>query len=118
MRPARRSRVAGFSAGRTAAALGWVLSAGCAWAGSISATVKDKSGAPLPNAVIYVVPLGAASPPAAGSPEPATVNQQDFQFSPLVTVVRVGTPVFCSIKSGPEKPGRCSATLKKLVFTY
>jgi plastocyanin len=61
-----------------------------ATAGTLVAQIKDKNGGPVPNAVVYVLPVGAKAPPA---PPTATgvVEQSYFKFEPFVSVVQTGT---------------------------
>jgi plastocyanin len=57
---------------------------------SLSVTIVDGTGAPLQDAVAWVVPRGAA--PAGAKPQ-AAVQQIDKAFVPLVTVVQANTLV-------------------------
>lgn len=65
--------------------------AGAAFAGNLNVQVKDVSGKPLADAVVFL-----ESPAARAAVKPAVgveVAQSGKQFSPLVTVVPVGTSV-------------------------
>lgn len=64
---------------------------GSAVAASVTVHVVDAAGAPVPNAVVYAEPVGGA--PVPKSLRQAEVEQKDFRFFPLVSVVQVGTPV-------------------------
>lgn len=66
-----------------------LLAACCAHAATISVTVVDKDGNPVPDAVVVVRPAvpGTAKRPLAAQ---ATVTQQKMQFVPAVSVVPVG----------------------------
>jgi plastocyanin len=59
-------------------------------AGNIAVVVKDKSGAPVQDAVVYALPV-AGKPPLARTR--TIVAQQGKQFVPYVSVVQVGNPV-------------------------
>lgn len=60
-------------------------------AARISAEIKDASGAPLADAVIYAEQAGATGP--AKTRREVQIEQIDKTFVPLVTVVQTGTPV-------------------------
>ena len=59
-------------------------------AGTLVAQVKDRNGSPVPNAVIYAIPVGGSVPPMAANVT-AIVEQQMFKFEPYVSVVQTGT---------------------------
>ena len=59
-------------------------------AGTLVAQVKDRNGSPVPNAVIYAIPVGGSVPPMAANVS-AIVEQQMFKFEPYVSVVQTGT---------------------------
>jgi len=64
---------------------------GLAGAATLSVTVNDAAGRPLPDAVVMLEPVSGRLPV-----KPMTaveVRQSARQFSPAVTVVTVGTPV-------------------------
>jgi len=58
---------------------------------AVTVQVLDATGAPVPNAVVYAEPTGGQTVPK--SLKQAEVEQRDIKFSPLVTVVEVGTPI-------------------------
>ncbi len=57
----------------------------------IDATVRDASGKPIPDAVVYAIPASGARPPPAGAA--AVMDQIDKEFVPHVLVVQAGTRV-------------------------
>lgn len=58
-------------------------------AASVTATLLDRDGKPLPRGVVYVMP---AKGPAPASPVSSLrVTQKDMEFVPAVSVVRVGS---------------------------
>ncbi len=59
-------------------------------AGTLVAQVKDRNGNPVPNAVIYAIPVGGSTP-AVSANASAVVEQQMFKFEPFVSVVQAGT---------------------------
>jgi plastocyanin len=61
-------------------------------AAALNATVEDRSGAPIEDAVVTATPLTATSAAAAAEAE-GVVDQVHKQFVPYVTVVHVGTRV-------------------------
>jgi plastocyanin len=71
-----------------------VLMAAClpVHAGSISVTVVDKHGKPVPNAVVALV-TKEAGPPKTPLPTSAVINQAKMKFQPLLTIVPVGAKV-------------------------
>ena len=62
-------------------------------AGSLSVSVIDKDGKPVPDAVVVVVPTNKAVQPKVPMPTQAAINQEKMQFIPAVTVVPVGAKV-------------------------
>ena len=62
-------------------------------AGSLSVSVVDKEGKPVPDAVIVVLPANKAAQPKVALPLQAAINQEKMQFIPAVTVVPVGATV-------------------------
>jgi plastocyanin len=63
-------------------------------AGEIMVIVKDLKGQPVADAVVSLVPLDTAAPPAAAPPaEPVIIAQRGEEFDPYVTVVSVGARV-------------------------
>lgn len=74
-----------------AAVVGAIVLAGPARAGSLQVQVQDKTGKPLPNAVVF---LESAEAKAAAKPlKGIEVAQVAKQFTPTVTVVTPGTAV-------------------------
>ena len=68
-----------------------LLSHGIAGAATLSVTVNDAAGRPLPDAVVMLEPTSGRLPV-----KPMTaveVGQTARQFTPAVTIVTVGTPV-------------------------
>lgn len=63
-----------------------------AMAAKVSVQAVDKNGAAMADVVVYATPIGAALPPVTKT-DIATIAQSDMQFSPYVTVIRVGTQV-------------------------
>lgn len=64
--------------------------------GGVSVAVTDGSGKPLPDAVVSLIPLDTALPPAvpsAADAKPVEIAQIGEQYRPFVTVVRTGTRV-------------------------
>ncbi len=62
-------------------------------AGSLSVSVVDRDGKPVPDAVIVVMPANKSAQPKAPLPAQAAINQEKMQFIPAVTVVPVGAKV-------------------------
>jgi len=58
--------------------------------GSIEATVRDRTGAPVSDAVVYAIGNGARPAPAKRQ---AIIDQQNKQFVPYVTAIQMGTAV-------------------------
>jgi plastocyanin len=61
-------------------------------AASLDVKANNKAGEPMVDAVIYATPVGVAIPPAAAGGG-ATIAQDHLQFTPFVTVVRVGSEI-------------------------
>lgn len=59
---------------------------------AVSVQVLDAAGQPMPNAVVYAEPAGAAAP-LAKAPRQVEIEQKNKTFIPLVTVVQTGTPI-------------------------
>lgn len=59
-------------------------------AASINGVVTDGDGSPVAEAVLYAVPAGRSAGPA---PRPATMDQVDKEFLPLVVPVQLGSAV-------------------------
>lgn len=64
-----------------------------AFAGSLSVSVVDKDGKPVPDAVVLVIPANKSAQPKTPLPMQAAVNQEKMQFIPAVTLVPVGAKV-------------------------
>ena len=62
-------------------------------AGSLTVSVIDKDGKPVPDAVVVVVPTNKSVQPKVPMLTQAAVNQEKMQFIPAVTVVPVGAKV-------------------------
>ncbi len=63
-----------------------------AYAATLVAQTLDKDGKPMPDAVIYAVPLNGKAP-ALQANVTAQVLQEGMEFKPYVSVVQTGTPV-------------------------
>ncbi len=63
-----------------------------AQADSVLSLITDKNGNPVPDGVVYAVPLDAAVPAAKAS-EPISISQENYLFLPYISVVRSGTQV-------------------------
>jgi plastocyanin len=63
-------------------------------AATITATVTDDAGRPLPDAVVMVTPeAGSPAPPPDRRLATATINQKDETFIPFVVVIHTGGSV-------------------------
>ncbi|MGZ4966398.1 MAG: methylamine utilization protein [Chthoniobacterales bacterium] len=60
-------------------------------AGTLTITVTDNKGGPVPDAVVYATPQGNAKLPARS--HSAIVDQRNQQFVPYVIAIQVGTAV-------------------------
>ncbi|HTH73968.1 MAG TPA: methylamine utilization protein [Trinickia sp.] len=60
-------------------------------AAQLRAAVVDEAGAPVPDAVVYAVPVGAQA--SAAKHAKAIIDQIKRRFVPLVSVVQTGTAV-------------------------
>ena len=94
---ATRSSESPSGHGRTALAVvlaGFMLIR-VAGAATVTATVTDEKGRPLPDAVVMVTPVnGTPAPPLEHSRlAAAVVDQKDETFIPFVTVIRTGGSV-------------------------
>ncbi|HEX7436584.1 MAG TPA: methylamine utilization protein [Caldimonas sp.] len=67
------------------------LTAADARAATFTAHVTDRAGAPVRDAVVYLLAAGGARPNASG--DSAVVGQQDREFIPFVTAIQTGTAV-------------------------
>jgi plastocyanin len=63
-----------------------------AYSQNIEVLVRDANGAPAFNAVVYAYPADGNVP--GWSPKTVIVDQIDKEFTPSVTIVPVGTPIF------------------------
>ena len=59
-------------------------------AGSLSVSVVDKDGKPVPDAVVVVMPANKSAQPKMPLLRQASINQEKMQFIPAVTLVPVG----------------------------
>lgn len=64
-----------------------------AWASGINATAIDRSGAKMADVVIYATQLGGTPATETAAPETVTITQEQLQFTPYVTSIRVGTAI-------------------------
>ena len=62
-------------------------------AGSLSVSVVDKDGKPVPDAVVVIVPSNKTALPKKPLATQAMVSQEKMQFIPSVTLVSVGAKV-------------------------
>ena len=62
-------------------------------AGSLSVSVVDKEGKPVPDAVIVVIPANKSAQPKAPLAVKAESSQEKMRFIPAVTLVPVGAKV-------------------------
>ncbi len=63
-------------------------------AASVEFHLVDSKSQPVANAVVSLTPLDASIPPAPpASAEPPEISQEDQEFSPFVTAIRVGSEV-------------------------
>lgn len=60
-------------------------------ADQLRASVVDQTGAPVADAVVYAMPIGAKAPPPKSAT--AIIDQIKRRFVPLVSVVQTGTAV-------------------------
>jgi len=65
----------------------------CARAADLRATVHDAQGRPLGDAVVIVVPQGAAPPSPRARARLEQVEQIDLEFVPRVKAIQAGTAV-------------------------
>jgi plastocyanin len=75
---------------RLVAAFALTWSCAASQAATIVAQISDKAGNPVPNAVVYALPLGGKAPAL----KPGTtqmVEQQQMKFEPFVSVVQSGS---------------------------
>jgi len=89
-----------------------------AFAGSLTVSVVDKDGKPVPDAVVVVVPANKAVLPKTALPLQASIMQEKMRFLPAVTLVPVGAKVsFINndpwdhhVRSSPAGLGQFNAT--------
>lgn len=62
-----------------------------AWAGTINVKTYSKTGETMQDVVVYATPVGGAAP--SDRAEGPAIAQDHLQFTPYVTVVRVGTEI-------------------------
>lgn len=67
------------------------LSATSLWAADVDIVVRDSAGAPVANAVAYLLPNDTTQ--ALPKPRAASIDQVDRTFVPLVSVIQSGTAV-------------------------
>lgn len=89
-----------------------------AFAGSLTVSVVDKDGKPVPDAVVVVVPANKTVLPKTALPLQASITQEKMRFVPAVTLVPVGAKVsFINndpwdhhVRSSPAGMGQFNAT--------
>jgi plastocyanin len=69
----------------------FALSASLAHAANVRVQVVDQAGAPVPDAIVYAVPVSGKLP--ATKPAPAIIDQIKRRFVPMVSVVQTGASV-------------------------
>ncbi len=62
-------------------------------AGTVSVQVVDKTGKPLPDAVVTLLPFNKNIKPPVALPTMATIAQEKMQFLPTVSLVSVGAKI-------------------------
>lgn len=93
--------------------------AGASHAATVSVTVVDKEGNPVPDAVVTIVSAAGGTPRHA-LPVQAAIAQEKMQFVPAVTVVPVGAKLtFINqdswdhhVRGSPAGAGQFSAAVK------
>ena len=63
------------------------------WASQITMSISDSVGAPVPDAVVALFPLGGATATSVGKP-PIAMDQVKKQFVPHVLAIEVGTTLY------------------------
>jgi plastocyanin len=89
-----------------------------AFAGSLTVSVVDKEGKPVPDAVVVVLPANKSVLPKTALPLQASIIQEKMRFVPTVTLVPVGAKVsFINndpwdhhVRSSPAGMGQFNAT--------
>ncbi len=71
----------------------WLLTAHSVYAGTLSVQVVDKTGKPLPDAVVTLLPFDKGIKPTNVLPVKAVIAQEKMQFIPLVSLVAVGAKI-------------------------
>ncbi len=74
-------------------ALAVFFGASMASAGTVSVQVVDKTGKPLPDAVVTLLPFNKNIKPPIALPTQATIAQEKMQFVPMVSLVPVGAKI-------------------------
>ena len=71
------------------------LSLLCGWAsaGSLTVSVLDKDGKPVPDAVVVITPANKSALPKTPLPRQVTIAQEKMQFIPAVSLVPVGAKI-------------------------
>lgn len=69
------------------------FAASIANAGTVSVQVVDKTGKPLPDAVVTLLPFNKNIKPVVALPTQATIAQEKMQFVPMVSLVPVGAKI-------------------------
>ncbi len=62
-------------------------------AGNVTVQVVDKTGKPLPDAVVTLLPFNKNIKPPIALPTQATITQEKMQFVPMVSLVTVGAKI-------------------------
>lgn len=65
----------------------------CAAESGFAIALKDHRGLPVPDAVVSLIPLDSPIPPPTDDIPAVEIAQEDQEYVPYVTVVRVGTRV-------------------------
>ena len=96
------------------------LSLLCGWAsaGSLTVSVLDKDGKPVPDAVVVITPANKSALPKTPLPRQVTIAQEKMQFIPAVSLVPVGAKIqFINndpwdhhVRSSPAGMGQFNAT--------
>lgn len=67
------------------------LAGGIAHAAPLGTVVTDKTGGPVPEAVVWAIPVTGKA--VTGAPRPAIIDQINKEFVPFVVPVQLGAPV-------------------------
>jgi len=101
---------------------GWLtlilLAAGAAHAAGtdLQIRVEDQKHDPVGDGVVWLVPLDRPAAPASAPPTRVEIEQRGQEFSPLVTVVRVGTTVQLPNRDNVEHHVYSQSQAKKFEF--